>query len=100
MNAKQLCRPFRFFLIAFLLTWILLWLAVAGINRGWFEFNMLFMGVAGQPSAGRPSGIRAPAPALPTRPFVLLYNEQGVPDRPAAGRLRKTFFLERSGQRW
>ena len=47
MNAKQLYRPFRFFLIDFLLTWIPLWLAVAAINRGWFEFNVLFMGVAG-----------------------------------------------------
>jgi len=47
MNAKQLYRPFRFFLIDFLLTWIPLWLAVTAINRGWFEFNVLFMGVAG-----------------------------------------------------
>ena len=42
---KPLYKPFRFFLIDFLLTWIPLWLAVAGINRGWFEFNVLFMGV-------------------------------------------------------
>jgi membrane protease YdiL (CAAX protease family) len=47
MKTKQLYRPFRFFLIDFLLTWIPLWLAVAGITRGWFEFNVIFMGVAG-----------------------------------------------------
>jgi len=47
MSTKPLYRPFRFFLIDFLLTWIPLWLAVAGINRRWFEFNVIFMGVAG-----------------------------------------------------
>jgi len=47
MTTKPLYKPFRFFLIDFLLTWIPLWLAVAGINRGWFQFNVVFMAVAG-----------------------------------------------------
>jgi hypothetical protein len=46
-RTKRLYRPFRFFLIEFLLTWVPLWLAVAGIKKGWFEFNAIFMAVAG-----------------------------------------------------
>jgi membrane protease YdiL (CAAX protease family) len=47
MSTKPRYKPFRFFLIDFLLTWIPLWLAVAGINRKWFQFNIIFMAVAG-----------------------------------------------------
>jgi membrane protease YdiL (CAAX protease family) len=47
VNNKRLYKPLRFFLIDFLLTWIPLWLAVAGMNRGWFQFNVVFMAVAG-----------------------------------------------------
>ncbi|MBN2553425.1 MAG: CPBP family intramembrane metalloprotease [Spirochaetales bacterium] len=47
MNHLGPYRPFRFFLIDFLLTWVPLWLAVDGINRGWFDFNLIFMGAAG-----------------------------------------------------
>jgi membrane protease YdiL (CAAX protease family) len=47
MGTRNLYKPFRFFLIDFLLTWVPLWLAVAGINRGWFRFNVVFMAVAG-----------------------------------------------------
>jgi membrane protease YdiL (CAAX protease family) len=46
-ETKPIYKPFRFFLIDFLLTWIPLWLAVAGIRVGWFQFSVLFMAVAG-----------------------------------------------------
>jgi len=39
-------KPVQFFSLDFILTWIPLWLAVAGIHYGWFSFNLPFMFVA------------------------------------------------------
>lgn len=43
---RERYKPAQFFALDFILTWIPLWLAVAGVHYGWFTFNLLFMFVA------------------------------------------------------
>lgn len=44
MNAtREYNKPVEFFILDFLLTWVPLWLVVAGISYGWFVLNVPFM---------------------------------------------------------
>jgi hypothetical protein len=46
-DVSSVYHPTKFFVLDFVLTWGPLWTAVVGLSAGWFEFDYLFMVVAG-----------------------------------------------------